>query len=135
LQSYLLGPRYDEGSGMIPKEDLVKTTAKAGTQDAVHDAYIKHHTNGIFDGYSQITFKSYVQGLDSFMGTSIHVVHLDEEPDSRSIYSECLTRTMTTKGIIMCTFTPLAGLSDVVLSFIPNLQFPSGGYGEVKIDE
>ena len=129
LQQYLLGDRYDMGTGMIPREDLERTTTKPGVPDAIQDCYVKHYTMGRHDGISSCSFKSYVQGVDAFMGTSIHVVGLDEEPDNKNIYSECLTRTMTTNGIIICTFTPLNGLSEVVLSFIPGGKFPEGGIG------
>ena len=132
LQNYLLGSKYDMGTGMVPKEDIIRTTTKSGIPDAVLDVYIKHYDeNGKQDGVSELTFKSYVQGVEAFMGTSVHVIQLDEEPDTRAIYDECLTRTMTTKGIIICTFTPLLGLSDVVLSFLPDGKFPNGGIGEV----
>lgn len=134
LQKYLLGSRYDLGTGMIPKEDIERTTTKSGIPDAIQDVYVKHYTKGVFDGYSELSFKSYVQGVEAFMGTSIHVVHLDEEPDNPSIYSECLTRTMTTDGIVICTFTPLLGLSEVVLSFLPGGKFPKGGIGVVEQD-
>lgn len=137
LQSYMLGSKFDPGTGMIPRDDLIwdgklHINSKSGIPDAVNDAYVKHYTNGKHDGYSQITFKSYVQGVESFMGTSVHVIHLDEEPTTRNIYDECLTRTMTTDGIIMCTFTPLLGLSEVVLSYLPGGKFPHGGIGEVR---
>lgn len=133
LQNYLLGSRYDMGTGMIPKEDIVRTTTKPGIPDAILDVYVKHYDSlGKQDGISELTFKSYVQGVEAFMGTAVHVVQLDEEPDTRDIYSECLTRTMTTEGIIMATFTPLLGLSEVVLSFLPSGRFPQHGYGEVK---
>lgn len=132
LQSYLVGSKFDPGTGMIPKEDIHRMTSKSGLQDAIGEVYVKHYTAGKHDGYSEVHFKSYVQGVESFMGTSVHVIHLDEEPDSRSIYSECLTRTMTTNGIIMCTFTPLLGLSEVVLSYLPGGRFPLNGIGEVR---
>lgn len=129
LQRYLLGPIHELGTGMIPKDLIVKQpNRKPGIPDAIQDVYVKHASGGI----SEITFKSYIQGVDSFMGTSRHVIHLDEEPDHPSIYSECVTRTMTTDGIIMCTFTPLHGLSDVVLSFLPGGRLPPNGYGEVR---
>jgi len=131
LQKYLLGSRYDIGSGMIPKEDIERTTTKPGIPDAIQDVYIKHYTKGVYDGYSELSFKSYVQGVEAFMGTAQDVIHLDEEPSERRIYDECLTRTMTTKGSIMCTFTPLLGLSEVVLSFLPGGKFPIGGMGPV----
>jgi len=132
LQEYMIGNKYDPGTGMIPKVDLGRVTTKPGVPDAILDQFVKHYTNGVYDGDSHLTFKSYVQGVEAFMGTSCHVIHLDEEPDQASIYSECLTRTMTTDGIVMCTFTPLMGLSQVVLSFLPGGKFPRGGIGEVE---
>ncbi len=43
------------------------------------------------------------------------------------VYGECLIRTATTDGIIMLTFTPLGGLSDVVMSFLPaEMQIQDG---------
>ncbi|TIR67326.1 MAG: hypothetical protein E5X15_28920, partial [Mesorhizobium sp.] len=41
----------------------------------------------------------------------------DEEPPL-DIYSEGLTRTNATGGITIVTFTPLLGMSDVVLRFL-----------------
>jgi phage terminase large subunit-like protein len=49
-------------------------------------------------------------------GTSL-VSNCDEEPPLE-VYVECLIRLATTKGIMLCTFTPLQGWSDVVKSFI-----------------
>ena len=34
------------------------------------------------------------------------------------IYSEALTRISSTNGMVMATFTPLLGMSDVVLLFL-----------------
>lgn len=119
VQKELLGMRGDYGSGMIPKECIARTTARPGVPDAVQDLYIKHKSGGI----SVCTLKSYVQGVESFMGTAKHVVWFDEEPPA-NVYSEALTRTMTTKGMIYCTFTPLRGLSDVVLAFLPDGKLP-----------
>jgi intein/homing endonuclease len=45
---------------------------------------------------------------------------LDEEPPI-DVYTECLTRLMTRDGIMICTFTPLEGLSDVVLMYLPEM--------------
>lgn len=49
---------------------------------------------------------------------------LDEEPPM-DVYNEVLIRTATTGGIILLTFTPLSGLSEVVLSFLPSDQRPA----------
>jgi len=48
------------------------------------------------------------------------VIWLDEEPPM-DVYSECLLRLMTANGLMLCTFTPLLGLSDVALMFLPGL--------------
>ena len=37
---------------------------------------------------------------------------------------------MTTGGLIYCTFTPLFGVSDVVLAFMPGGIIPKGGMTE-----
>ncbi len=134
LQKYLLGPRNDIGSGFIPKEDIIRTTTKPGTPDAILDVYVKHYTNGIHDGESHIVFKSEDQKVEAFYGDEVHVVHLDEEHNN-AIYSECLIRTATTKGIIIMTFTPKKGMTDTVLRFMPNGTFPKNGMGEVNTNE
>lgn len=126
IQQYeLLGDLGDLGTGMIPKALITKVTKKPGVADAVETVCVRHASGDI----SQLTFKSYEQGRDSFQGTKKQVIWLDEEPKDKNIYTECLTRTMdeVTPGIILCTFTPLFGLSDVVLSFMADGKFPEGG--------
>ncbi len=73
------------------------------------------HASG---GWSVLGLKAYNQGRGSFEGTAQHVIWLDEEPPM-DVYGECLIRTATTDGIVMLTFTPLAGMSEVVLGFLP----------------
>lgn len=114
LQEKLLGRPGYFGTGLIPKANLVQTTSKHGVSDGVDTAYISH----VSGGDSRITFKSYDQGREVFQGTEQDIIWLDEEPPM-SVYTECLIRTMTTNGIVMLTFTPIRGLSDVVLSFLP----------------
>jgi phage terminase large subunit-like protein len=46
----------------------------------------------------------------------------DEEPPM-DVYGEQIIRTATTKGILMLTFTPLEGMSDVVQQFLPSNDF------------
>ena len=48
------------------------------------------------------------------------MIWLDEEPPA-DVYDECLLRLMTTNGLMLCTFTPLLGLSDVAMRFLPEL--------------
>lgn len=111
------------GTGIIPGEDIVSLTWKRSS-DLLDKAKIKHYNaDGVCDGHSILGVKSYEQGRGSFEGTEQEVIWLDEEPPL-DIYSECLTRTMTTGGIVLLTFTPLEGMSDVVLSFLPGGKLP-----------
>lgn len=114
IQPALLGPQGAQGTGMIPGAAIARVVGKQGVSDAVGTAYIRHSSGG----QSVLGFKSYDQRRESFQGTGQHVIWLDEEcPED--IYTECLMRTMTTDGRILLTFTPLMGLSDVVLRFLP----------------
>lgn len=126
MQLELLGSIMDQGTGMIPKHLIERTTKKPGVADAVETIYVRHTSGGI----SELTFKSYDQGRETFQGTKKQVIWLDEEPTDPNIFSECLTRTAGgdgMEGIIYCTFTPLFGLSDVVMSFLPDGKMPENG--------
>lgn len=119
LQLEFLGKIDHIGTGMIPKEYIIgDPSRRRGVADAVDTVRVKHKSGG----ESSLSFKSYDQGREKFQGTKKHGICLDEEPDYR-IYTECLTRlTATTpgeeSGLIICTFTPLKGMSAVVLSFL-----------------
>jgi phage terminase large subunit-like protein len=63
---------------------------------------------------------SYDQGRAKFQGTSKDLVWLDESAPL-DVYTECLTRLLTRNGIIMLTFTPLDGITDVVLKYLPHM--------------
>lgn len=117
IQVELLGKHDARGTGMIPGDCIVRCTPKAGVPDAIDSIYVKHFDKyGDQDGISQIGLKSYDQGRESFQGTAQDVIWLDEECPM-NVYMECLTRTMTTNGLILLTFTPLMGLTDVVMLF------------------
>lgn len=120
LQEKLLGPRGGLGTGMIPGNLIVHKTAKAGVADAVDTVYVRH----VSGKNSVLVLKSYDQKREAFQGSEQDVIWLDEEPPL-DVYTECLLRTMTTHGSVMLTFTPLQGLSDVVLSFLPDGDFSS----------
>ena len=114
LQEKFLGSPGQHGTGMIPGQLIRKITHKAGTAEAVDKIYVRHVTGG----ESRLTLKSYQEGRRSFQGTGVHVVWFDEEVPM-DIYMEGLTRLLTTCGIMMLTFTPLNGLTEVVLRFLP----------------
>lgn len=109
----------DQGTGLIPGDLIINATKKRGQPDAFETVFVRHISGGV----STLTFKSYDQGRESFQGTSKDFVWLDEEPNMH-IYTECLLRTMTTGGMVLLTFTPLSGMSEVVLSFMPGGKMP-----------
>jgi len=114
------GPRKTvDGTGLIPGERLAIPTWRRGVADAVDEVRVRH-TSG---GWSTLGLKSYDQGRRAFQGTGRHVIWLDEEPPM-DVYSEALIRTMTVGGIVMLTFTPLSGMSSVVVQFLPAEQRP-----------
>jgi hypothetical protein len=83
VQYKLLGPLHDKGTGLIPRDLLVRVTPKAGVADAADTVHVKHASGG----NSVLTLKSYDQKRHSFQGTEIDVIWLDEEPPL-DIYTE-----------------------------------------------
>lgn len=127
IQRKLLGKYGEFGTGMIPGECFLHSTPKPGIPEAVEMVHVKH----VAGGKSTITLKSYDQRREAFQGTEQDLIWLDEECD-REIYTECLMRTMTTDGLIILTFTPLLGMTDIVRDFLQmgsedNEQIPSHG--------
>ncbi len=114
LQKKLLGPLNAFGTGLVPGDTIVRLSRAPGVADTIEILYIKHKSGGS----SVLTLKSYDQRRQAFQGTEVDVILLDEEPPM-DIYTECLIRTMTNNGLILLTFTPLLGVSEVVLSFVP----------------
>ena len=118
-QQKLLGDWGKFGTGLIPFEDILRHTSKAGVAEAVDTLWIKHYnTEGIYDGDSKVTFKSYDQKREAFQGTEQDLIWLDEEADD-SIRNECVLRLMTTHGMLIETFTPLRGITDIVMQYLP----------------
>lgn len=116
VQFKLIGNPEEFGTGLIPEKYIIKTTPKAGgVPNAVDTILVKHISGGI----SRIKIKSYAEGRKSFEGTEQDFIWLDEECPL-PIYTECVTRTMTTQGYIILTFTPLEGLTETVLQFMPD---------------
>lgn len=113
------GRRMFDGTGLIPGNLIGSHTFKAGLPDLIDTVKIRH----VSGGWSQLGFKSYQQGRGAFEGTERHVIWLDEEPPA-DVYGECLIRTATVNGLVLLTFTPLEGLSEVVLSFLPQEMRP-----------
>ena len=112
--------KHVSGTGMIPGELIGDLTWKAGVSDLIDTALIQHEPTG---EWSTLGLKSYQQGRGAFEGTEQDGIWLDEEPPL-DVYGECLIRTATTEGLIFITFTPLEGMSETVLQFLPGGKVP-----------
>lgn len=108
-----------EGTGLIPGDDIGGLTWKRGVADLIDTAAIRHASGG----WSTLGLKSYEQGRGSFEGTEQDLIWFDEEPPL-DVYVEAGVRLMTTRGLMLLTFTPLEGMSKVVLEFIPGGKIP-----------
>jgi phage terminase large subunit-like protein len=123
MQRKLLGPLDNIGTGLIPFDCIAGEPKRdSGIPDAVETFTVKH----VLGGTSRGQFKAFKQGRKAFEGDEQDVICLDEEPPL-DIYTECLLRTMTTQGMVMLGFTPLEGLSETVMAFMPGGQVPKEG--------
>lgn len=122
-QRVLLGLPGEEGTGAIPKRCLGGDGLygmASGTADLYDFIRVKHYdANGRHDGWSMLRFKYYAQGRRKWQGPPVDFVWFDEEPPE-DIYDEGLARTIATGGMAAMSFTPLLGMSKVVMRFIPN---------------
>ena len=115
-QRMLLGPpqkKEDWGTGAIPADCIVSATPARGIADGV-DSIVVRHVSG---AASTLLFKSYEKGREKWQGETLDGVWFDEEPPL-DVYTEGLTRTNATDGIVIVTFTPLLGMSEVVRMFL-----------------
>jgi len=115
VQRLLIGSPSDEsawGTGAIPKEALLDWNRKQGVPNALDSVTVRHVA-----GTSTLLFKSYDQGRGKWQANTVDGVWFDEEPPF-DVYSEGRTRTTATQGIVLVTFTPLRGISQVVKRYL-----------------
>ena len=112
-QRILLGNTGRWGTGCIPKDMIVDIKRARGVPDAVETILVRHVNGEV----SQITFKAYSDGREAWQAEDLDGVWFDEEPPE-DIYMEGITRTNNTCGPVFLTFTPLLGMSNVVMRFL-----------------
>jgi phage terminase large subunit-like protein len=113
IQLKLVGPESAYGTGLIPGDDMVKVVRRPNGNGALDYVEVKHASGGT----SRLGFKSYDQGREAFQGTEKHLIWLDEE-SNEGVRAECVMRLMTTNGLLIETFTPLRGLTPIVLKYL-----------------
>lgn len=119
VQAALLGPSGELGTGLIPAANIVGSPTKRGGSvvGAVDTVKVRRKDS---DEPSILGFKAYDQRREKFQGTAKDLIWLDEEPPE-DVYDECMMRLMTTNGLMLCTFTPMLGMSAIAKRFMAAL--------------
>lgn len=120
-EAVLLGPPgndADRGTGMLPAHLIQRCTPKPGTPHAFEFINVEH----VSGGTSYIVSKSYDQGREAFQGRNLPVCWNDEEVP-KDIYDEEMLRIMVCGGLILSTFTPIHGLTDMTTWFMEAAGF------------
>ena len=118
VQKELFGDPANEkeyGTGWVPKLDIVKAVRKPGVPDAKYHIFVKHYTDGKYDGDSKITLLAYDMGKESWMGFAADIVWLDEEPPE-DIMGQATRSIVDRGGSIYMTFTPENGRTAVLIA-------------------
>jgi phage terminase large subunit-like protein len=121
VQKLLVGPPQQKeawGTGAIPADAIVDHSPARGVPDLLDSLVVKFGGGGDVQAKESLClFKTYEKGREKWQADTLDFLWFDEEPPS-DIYSEGLTRTNATGGMVFITFTPLKGMSDVVTRFI-----------------
>ena len=122
-QRILVGPPSKEeewGTGFIPLDCIKDRSRAMGVPNLLDSVVVRWGGGGdVQAGESVLALKAYEKGREKWQGPTVDGVWYDEEPPE-SIYSEGLTRTNNGQRgqFSIMTFTPLLGMSTVVLRFI-----------------
>jgi len=128
LQSKLLGcddikQSYRLGSGAIPRETIDVKSIRSDGQNVL--AMEIWHASG---GKSKLYFSNYTQQVRHLQGFELDLVVLDEQPPDET-FSELVVRTASRNGQVICSFTPLKGMSGLVRKFWDQVD----GYAHVRV--
>jgi phage terminase large subunit-like protein len=101
------------GTAMMPRDAIIRAIPRRGAENAFEEVTIRH----ISGGTSIIKLRSFEQGQEAFQGTEEDLIWLDESFPAE-IYSEAVTRLMTTRGHLLMTFTPIYGVTPIIREFM-----------------
>src|SRR5262249_7418255 len=116
VRRVLIGEPKDRnawGTGLIPGYKIRGWQMRSAVGDALDSVLVRH----VSGANSTLGFKSYDQGREKGQGEPLDFLWFDERPPL-DIYTEGLTRTNATGGLVWLTFTPLLGMSEVVRMFM-----------------
>jgi phage terminase large subunit-like protein len=116
LQNELLGSQDVKitdnlGTGAIPRDCIITDTMRNDGANCI-GVEVKHAKGG----NSYLLFANYTQEVRQLQGFKLNLAVFDEQPPD-DFFSEIVTRTATTQGKVLCSFTPLKGLNGLVSKF------------------
>jgi phage terminase large subunit-like protein len=116
LQNELLGTQDVKiaealGTGAIPRAAIVVDTMRNDGANCI-GVEVRH----ISGTNSYLLFANYTQEVRQMQGFKLNIAVFDEQPPD-DFFSEIVTRTATTQGQVLCSFTPLKGLNGLVSKF------------------
>lgn len=128
LQNKLLGcddikQAYKLGTGAIPRECIDEKSMRTDGANVL--AIEVWHSSG---GKSKLYFSNYTQQVRHLQGFELDLVVLDEQPPDET-FSELVVRTAQRNGQVLCSFTPLKGMSGLVRKFWDKID----GYTHVRV--
>ena len=128
LQDELIGTKdikiKDQiGTGAIPRECIIQDTMRCDGANVI-GVEIRH----VSGANSYLLFGNYTQEVRNLQGFKLDFVVFDEQPPD-DIFSELVTRTATTQGQVLCSFTPLKGLNGLVSKF----WYEEEGYNHIRV--
>ena len=128
LQNELLGTndvkiRDAIGTGAIPRTCIVMDTMRSDGANCIGVEI--RHTSG---AKSYLLFANYTQEVRQMQGFKLNLAVFDEQPPD-DFFSEIVTRTATTQGQVLCSFTPLKGLNGLVSKFWNHEE----GYDHIRV--
>lgn len=89
VQAYLI---RGEGERLPDLSTYTNYILKSGIKGLYEKIFVPHFTSGIYDGDSEIIFKSVEEGAANFQGfNGIDCIFMDEEP-KYDVFKECLNR-------------------------------------------
>jgi len=128
LQAELLGTndvkiREQLGTGFIPRNTIVQDTMRSDGPNCIGVEIL--HRSG---SNSYLLFANYTQEVRQMQGFKLNLAVFDEQPPD-DFFSEIVTRTATTQGQVLCSFTPLKGLNGLVSKFWNHEE----GYEHIRV--
>lgn len=110
------------GTGLIPKSHILKVKYQAGgAPGAIDTAYIKSAFHSKVP--TKLIFRSYEQGRKAAEGLVLDFIWIDEESDP-DFYGEAKRGLLNTDGRMVMSFTPLDGVTNMVIRTIGETGVP-----------